>query len=102
MTFDPSPLAIHNGAFLGLEVSAYSADIVSLPVPWDVTTSYRPGTVSGPAAVIEASYQLDLYSPYKSKIWEMKLGTLPISEEIKERSQEMRSKSARYIEFLEQ
>lgn len=100
--FDPSALAVHNGAFLGLEVPVDSAEIVILPVPWDVTTSYRPGTVSGPEAVIEASYQLDLYSPYKNKIWEMKLGTLPVSEEIKERSVEMRSKSARYIEFLEQ
>ncbi len=102
MNFDPSALAVHNGAFLGLEIDPDKAEAVILPVPWDVTTSYRPGTVSGPSAVIEASYQLDLYSPYKNKIWEMKLGTLPISEELKTRSQELRSKSSRYIEFLEQ
>lgn len=102
MNFDPSALAVHNGAFLGLEVSVDAAEIVILPVPWDVTTSYRPGTVSGPDAVIEASYQLDLYSPYKNRIWDMKLATLPISDEIKDRSVEIRSKSSRYIEFLEQ
>lgn len=102
MSFDPSALAVHNGAFLGLATSIEGADAVILTVPWDVTTSYRPGTVKGPEAVIEASYQLDLYSPYKDKIWDMKLATLPISEEWQARSEELRSKSARYIEFLEQ
>lgn len=101
-SFNPSGLAIHNGAFLGLEVDIEEADIVILPVPWDVTTSYRPGTVGGPEAVIEASYQLDLYSPILSDVWKMKVATLPIPVEWQKKSEEIRKKSAQYIEFLEQ
>lgn len=100
--FDPSALAVHNGQYLGLEVDVNSADIVILPVPWDVTTSYRAGTVGGPDAVIEASYQLDLYSPYLPEVWKMKVATLPIPEDLHHQSIELRKKSALYIEFLEQ
>lgn len=32
-----------------------------LPVPYDLTTSYRSGTDNGPKAIIEASTQLELY-----------------------------------------
>ncbi|MCB9594482.1 MAG: agmatinase family protein [Sandaracinaceae bacterium] len=45
----------------GLPCSAEEAGVVLLPVPWEVTTSYRPGTARGPAAILEASRQVDLY-----------------------------------------
>ncbi len=44
-------------AFSGLETSS----IVVLPVPFDQTTTYAQGTERGPAALIEASRNLELY-----------------------------------------
>lgn len=38
-----------------------AARFVVLPVPFDATTSYRDGTRHGPAAVLEASRQVDLF-----------------------------------------
>lgn len=35
-----------------------------LPVPFDATTSFRVGCAGGPAAVLEASVQVDLYHPW--------------------------------------
>ncbi len=47
--------------FLGLEdrYSAYdAARFAVLPIPYDSTTSYQPGTRNGPAAIITASSEM--------------------------------------------
>ena len=52
------------GNFLGYapgEVAPASARAVILPVPYDGTVSYRKGARRGPAAIIEASRQLEDY-----------------------------------------
>ncbi|MFI5274693.1 MAG: agmatinase [Ktedonobacterales bacterium] len=40
-----------------------SARVVVVPVPFDATTCYRPGTREGPQAIIDASRNLELYDP---------------------------------------
>ena len=97
---NPGGIGIRNGQFLGLDVPLNEAEIVVLPLPWDVTTSYRPGTVSGPQAVLDASYQLDLFSPVLENAWDMKLNTLEIPDIWKKHSQTLRKDSQRYIDFL--
>src|SRR5947209_16228115 len=48
-----------------------TARVVVVPVPFDGTTCYRPGTREGPQAIIDASRNLELYdaelrrSPYR-------------------------------------
>ncbi|MEJ1296241.1 MAG: agmatinase [Candidatus Sedimenticola sp. (ex Thyasira tokunagai)] len=37
------------------------ADVVILPVPYEQTTTYKPGTVKGPEAILAASDQLEFY-----------------------------------------
>lgn len=37
------------------------AGFVVIPVPYDLTTSYQPGSRRGPAAIVEASCQMELY-----------------------------------------
>src|SRR5690606_16503718 len=37
------------------------ADVVILPVPFDKTTTYQKGSDKGPAALIEASRNMELY-----------------------------------------
>ena len=44
----------------GLDFSLDEASVVLLPVPWDVTTSYRPGTAGGWELIRRASLQVDL------------------------------------------
>lgn len=46
--------------FLRLPTARKDAGVVLVGVPFDATTSYRPGTASGPLAVLEASAQVDL------------------------------------------
>lgn len=50
--------------FLGLpeEASAFApAKVLVLPIPFEATVSYGHGTADGPAAIIEASQQVELY-----------------------------------------
>lgn len=99
---DPSGVAVRNGQFMGLETDLEKSRIVILPVPWDVTTSYRPGTVAGPRAILDASYQLDLFSPFMDEVWNIPLHTLEVESRWEDRSRELRQKSQAYIDFLEE
>ena len=61
MEFDPNAPAQSGSGIYGLPDDAQSARVILVPVPWDATTSYRPGTSKGPAAIKEASMQVDLF-----------------------------------------
>lgn len=70
--FDPAGAAIHDGLF-GLPHTPEEARVVIVPVPWEPTTSYRRGTAKGPAAILAASRQVDLFDldtgrPYEAGI----------------------------------
>lgn len=52
-----------DSGFLGADPPLEASRLVLLPVPWDATTSYRPGTANGPEAIRVASHQLDLEDP---------------------------------------
>lgn len=60
MEFNPNGVGQPNGNYFALPYSPEEANVVLLSVPWDVTTSYAPGTADGPQAILNASPQLDL------------------------------------------
>jgi agmatinase len=52
------------GAFLGLppeHSDRATARVLVLPIPYEATTSYVQGTAGGPAAILDASTQVELY-----------------------------------------
>ena len=51
-------------AFMGCDRPFEEADIVMFGAPFDGTTSFRPGTRSGPRAIRVDSIGLEEYSPY--------------------------------------
>lgn len=59
--FDPNSAAAEGSGIFGLPFSEKESALVLLPVPWEATTSYGGGTAQGPAAILEASRQVDLY-----------------------------------------
>ncbi|MCP5024261.1 MAG: agmatinase family protein [bacterium] len=71
--FDPDDAAPPGSGLFGLSITPDQAAIHVLAVPFDATTSYRPGTSQGPDAVLAASHQIDLFDrvfgkPYRSGI----------------------------------
>lgn len=53
--------------FIACDCDYNSADTVIFGAPFDSTTSFRPGTRFGPAAVRSESYGIETYSPYQNK-----------------------------------
>ncbi len=77
MDFDPNAAATHDGLY-GLPFDVDESQFVVIPVPFDATTSYRDGTRNGPAAVLEASYQVDLFDIDFGRPWQSKIAMLPL------------------------
>src|SRR5262245_58092269 len=75
-SFDPAAAAEFDGIF-GLPHTPEQARVVIVPVPWEPTTSYRRGTAKGPAAILEASRQVDLYDLDNGKPYERGIAMLP-------------------------
>jgi len=81
--FDPNSAADPDSGIFGLPYSYGDAKLVYLPVPWEATTSYGGGTSKGPAAILEASYQVDLFDLEVQKPYEAGLHMLPESKKIR-------------------
>ncbi|MBP6391712.1 MAG: arginase family protein, partial [Flavobacteriales bacterium] len=68
-SFDPNSPGDVNAQMYGLPFTCEEADIVLVPVPWEVTTSYGGGTSKGPEAIFDASFQVDLFHPEFPALW---------------------------------
>ncbi len=53
-----------NQQFIGCDKSFEEGNVILFGVPFDGTTSYRPGTRFAPTAIRPDSYGLETYSPY--------------------------------------
>lgn len=99
--FDPNALGDAQGGVFGLPFTVEEAQVVIVPVPWEVTVSYRAGTAEGPEAIREASLQVDLYDPDMPDAWRMGLAMEDADEKVAQESQELRKQAAAYIKWLE-
>ncbi|MCK9628109.1 MAG: agmatinase family protein [Bacteroidales bacterium] len=99
--FNPNDIGMANGNYFALPYSHEQSEIVLVSVPWDVTTSYRPGTSKGPEAILDASVQVDLFDPNVEKAWEIKIGTIPEDSSIKKENRKFRKIAEKVIEHLE-
>lgn len=97
--FDASGVATSSNIF-GLPWEENHAEVVVLPVPWEVTVSYAAGTAGAPEAVKTASYQVDLYDPVVPNAWQLGVWMAPENEQLKTASQELRERAEIYIDSL--
>jgi len=100
--FDPSGVGLRNGRFIGLPFDAETAEVLLLPVPWDVTVSFRAGTSGGPENILEASSQLDLYDPDIEDAWKLGIFFQPVNAWWQDCNATLRPLAARYIQFVEE
>ncbi len=84
--------------FLRLPTTRSDAGVVLVGVPFDATTSYRPGTASGPLAVLEASAQIDLEDTRLGRISDRGIVMEPIEPWIAELSAAVRPDAEVLIE----
>ena len=101
-TFDPNGVGVANGNYYGLHFTCEDADLVLIEAPWDVTVSYGDGTANGPAAIREASTQLDLYDADYHNAWQKGIAALDPDEQMLTQSQQWRTESKKVIDALEE
>ncbi len=95
--FDPSAAAAHDGIY-GLPFSPEESRVVLVPVPWEATVSYGAGTAAGPAAILAASRQVDLFDRETGKPYEAGIAMLEIPTAVRAWSDEARRLALPVIE----
>ncbi|WP_316934260.1 agmatinase family protein [Hymenobacter sp. AT01-02] len=100
--FNPNALGDAAGGLYGLPFTPEEAQVVVVPVPWEVTVSYRAGTADGPEAIRDASLQVDLYDPDLPDAWKMGLAMEEPDEQIAAESRQLRPTAEQYIGWLEE
>jgi agmatinase len=99
--FDPNGMGDANGNIYGLPFDTDDARLVILPVPWEVTVSYQAGTALAPAAILDASLQVDLYDPFVTDAWKLGIAMKDIDLDIHAKSNIFRQKAEYYLRQLE-
>lgn len=67
--FDPNSIGLAENNIFGLPSNEDNSKLILLPIPWEVTVSYRNGTARGPEKIKEASYQIDLCDVHAPDFW---------------------------------
>lgn len=98
--FDPNAASKADAGIFGLPFSVDDAEIVVLPVPREVTVSYRAGTAQGPQAIFEASAQIDFFDPVVKDAWKIGIAMADISEASLEESESLRQKATKCIDIV--
>jgi agmatinase len=99
--FDPNGIRVKNGNIFGLPYDEEDAEIIVIPVPWDVTSSYGKGAAKGPRAILEASSQIDYFHPLVKAPWKVKMSLSKISIDWEQINEELSAQSIEYINYLE-
>ena len=80
--FDPDAAAGEGSGIFGLPTLPEEAHVVIVPVPFEATTSYGGGTSEGPAAILEASKQVDLFDRDTGRPYQAGIAMLPLDQQI--------------------
>ncbi len=99
--FDPNGVGVQ-GSLFGLPFSSAHAEVIVIPVPWEVTVSYHKGTSAGPKAILEASTQVDLYLEGIPEAWKAGIFMLPIPDHLTAENERFRRMVEQYIDGLTQ
>ncbi|MEX2014188.1 MAG: agmatinase family protein [Parcubacteria group bacterium] len=99
--FDPNGVGHPNGNLFGLPFTPEESGVIVIPVPWDVTASFRRGAANGPAAILEASYQIDLYDEDVPGAWKTGIAMPSIPSRWQESNDQLSKKAAEVILRLE-
>ena len=75
-TFDPNAASSGESGVFGLPHTVDEAAVVLIPVPFEATVSYGGGASEGPAAILRASRQVDLYDVETGKPYEAGIAML--------------------------
>lgn len=95
--FDPDAAALDGAGIYGLPHSVDEARVVVLPIPFAATTSYGGGAQGGPATILAASRQIDLFDLDTGRPYEHGIAMADVAPEVIEWDREARSLAEQII-----
>jgi agmatinase len=98
--FNPNGAGIKGNLF-GLPYTTEESELIIVPVPWEVTVSYRTGTALGPKAILDASSQIDFFVKDIPDAWKLGISMLPYPENLYQENVQLRSIAKEYITAFE-
>lgn len=96
--FDPDAPAMPDSGIYGLPFSEDDSFVVVQPIPFEATTSYGGGTSEGPAVVLEASKQVDLFDFETGKPYERGIFMREVPQQVVQWNEEAKRLAAPVIE----
>lgn len=99
-SFNPNDVSNPNNNVFGLPFTEEDAQLVLLPVPWEVTVSYGAGTARAADAIFRASMQVDLYDPEFHEAWKKGFFMRTSDKKILMKSDYLRKEAELYIDYI--
>ncbi len=99
LTFDPDGPASADSLY-GLPYTTDNANVVVIPVPWEVTVSYQSGAAAGPEAILKASAQVDLFDEKVPNAWKIGIAMEDIPAALVKKNKQLRPKAESYIDMF--
>lgn len=100
LNFDPNQVSNPENNLFGLPFTEEDARLVILPIPWEVTVSYRSGTARAPEHMMGASMQVDLYDREYPDCWREGIYMRPTDQKILTKSDYLRKEAELYINYI--
>ncbi len=100
--FDHNNAGNPNNNIFGLPFPEEDADLVIVPVPWEVTVSYKAGTARAPEHIMKASLQVDLYDNDTNDAWRRGIYMRETDKKILLKSDYLRKEAELYINYIAQ
>ena len=98
--FDPNSVGNPDNNIFGLPSNEEDAAVVILPVPWEVTVSYKAGTARAPEHMCRASTQIDLSDPDVKDGWKKGFYMRDIDKKVLMKSDYLRKEAELYINYI--
>ena len=98
--FDADSVANANSGIFGLPFTEEDAKLILLPVPWEVTVSYKAGTARATERISKASLQVDLLDENSDDAWRKGIYLRPLDKNILMKSDYLRKEAELYINYI--
>lgn len=98
--FDPNSAGNPNNNIFGLPFSEDEAQVVVLPIPWEVTVSFGSGTARAAEQIMKASLQVDLFDPDVPEGWREGFYLKETDRKILFKSDYLRKEAELYIDYI--
>lgn len=98
--FDPNGISLANNNIFGLPFTEEDATLIIIPVPWEVTVSFKSGTARSPEHILDASLQVDLFDSQFQNSWRKGIFMKPVDKKILLKNDYLRKENELYLHFI--